>query len=237
MQYSDVLANIAKKRDIGRYLEVGVQRGINFSKIACETAIGVDPSFVIDQNIAAHKRSISLFQMPSDRFFSDVNVVEELGGHPDLIFLDGMHLFEYLLRDFANAERVASKRTLIAMHDCLPLNEIMINRNQNIAIESSVGTPYHRWWTGDVWKIVPILRKYRPDLRLVISNAQPTGLVFVTNLNPASNILHDNYLCIVDEFHNLPNTKEAISEHYARADIINCEDILANFDQSRYFIT
>ncbi len=237
IQYSDFLSQIAKKRNVKKYLEIGVQYGANLSKIACQNAIGVDTSFVINQNIAANKKRVSLFQMSSDDFFSDVDVIRELAGHPDLIFLDGMHLFEFLLRDFYNAERISSKRTLIAMHDCLPLTENMIVRDQEIAVHASIDTQYHRWWTGDVWKIIPILRKYRPDLRLVIVNAQPTGLVFATNLNPESTILRDNYFRIVDEFYTYPNDKAAICEHYQQEEIIDCEKILASFEHSRHFVT
>ena len=44
---------------------------------------------------------------------------------PDIAFLDGMHRAEYLLRDFMNTERFSHERTLILLHDCLPVNARM----------------------------------------------------------------------------------------------------------------
>jgi hypothetical protein len=55
-------------------------------------------------------------------------------------------------------------------------------------------------WTGDVWKLIPILRKYRPDLKLTVLDCRPTGLVCVTNLAPGNTELTRNYDAIVAEF-------------------------------------
>ncbi|HEY0218855.1 MAG TPA: class I SAM-dependent methyltransferase [Afipia sp.] len=219
--YTKVLAQLSRDRNTIRYLEIGVQHGINFSQISSERALGVDPEFLINRNVAANKQRVSLFQMTSDSFFEDIDVVAELGGPPELSFLDGMHLFEFLLRDFYNTERVSSKQSLIAMHDCLPLTETMINRDHGMVINLSAGTQYDRWWTGDVWKIIPILHKYRPDLKIVLLNAAPTGLALVTNLDPSSVVLRDNYIKIVEEFSKLPNSKESLSKHYKKNKIID----------------
>ena len=59
-----------------------------------------------------------------------------------------------------------------------------------------------RFWTGDVFKIVLILKKYRPDLEIYNSNAKPSGLVCVKNLDSSSSVLSDNYEKIVEEFMN-----------------------------------
>jgi hypothetical protein len=45
-----------------------------------------------------------------------------------------------------------------------------------------------------------ILRKYRPDLRLLILDCPPTGLVACTRLDPGSDVLSQNYHAIIDEF-------------------------------------
>ena len=60
--------------------------------------------------------------MTSDDFFSGPRLGELLGGQTvDMAFVDGMHLFEYALRDFMNLE--ASALILIAVHDCLPRDQ------------------------------------------------------------------------------------------------------------------
>lgn len=235
--YMEVLAQLSRQRAIKRYLEIGVFRGTAFSRIAADVAIGVDPNFKIDQNIAANKRSVRLFQMGSDAFFRDVDAVAELGGHPDLCFLDGMHLFEYLLRDFYKTERISSRNTVICLHDCLPLNAEMAHRNEAVSYELGSSTPYAQWWTGDVWKIVPLLMKYRPDLRVMLLDAPPTGLVCITNLDPDNTVLEKNYLDIVREFYLMPNDESAILNHYKSAPIIRTGDVLNDFNHSLFFNT
>ena len=55
-------------------------------------------------------------------------------------------------------------------------------------------------WTGDVWRLLPIFKKYRPDLRVIAVDCEPTGLVVCTKLDPRSTVLADHYYEIIDEF-------------------------------------
>lgn len=230
--YVSVLQHLAKVRSVKRYLEVGVFTGSCFAQIPAERAIGVDPSFRISHNIAAGKTDVRLFQMPSDLFFAEVDVVGAFGGPVDFAFLDGMHQFEYLLRDIANTERVANPRGLIALHDCLPLAEQMTVRSKEEARRITRGTPYEDWWTGDVWKVIPILRKYRPDLKVVCVDAPPTGLVFISNLDPSNDTLQRDYCRIVEEFAALPSDEAGLDAFYADIEVLPTLRLTAGFDHS-----
>jgi hypothetical protein len=55
-------------------------------------------------------------------------------------------------------------------------------------------------WTGDVWKTLLILQRYRPDLQIEVASAAPTGLVVIRNLNPRSTVLSKKYDALVKEF-------------------------------------
>ncbi|UJX48092.1 class I SAM-dependent methyltransferase [Xanthobacter sp. YC-JY1] len=233
--YISVLKRLSQTRAVKRYLEVGVCTGESFAQIVAERAVGVDPAFRLTHNVATNKTEVRLFQMSSDAFFAEVDVPAALGGPADFAFLDGMHQFEYLLRDFYNTERVASPRGLIALHDCLPLAEPMLLRDSQEAVRLSRETPYNGWWTGDVWKVVAILAKYRPDLRIVCADAPPTGLVFVSNLDPGSDSLRRDYCRIVDEFAAVPNTAEGLAAFYSGISLVPTARILLGFDHSLYF--
>lgn len=50
-----------------------------------------------------------------------------------------------------------------------------------------------------MWKLLAILKKYRPDLRLHVLDCLPTGLVAITRVDPASLALADHYYDIVGE--------------------------------------
>lgn len=57
-----------------------------------------------------------------------------------------------------------------------------------------------RWWTGDVWKLIFILRDYRPDLKIQCLDCPPTGLVAVSNLDPGNRVLRDKYANIIQTY-------------------------------------
>ena len=57
----------------------------------------------------------------------------------------------------------------------------------------------HRMWTGDVWRMALLLKRRRPDLSIITLDAAPTGLVLITNLNPADRMLEDTYDFCVSE--------------------------------------
>ena len=173
------------------------------ARIQADVAVGVDPTFVLSQNVCLNKTRVSLVTATSDRFFASPDMVGLLSGPPDLIFLDGYHTFEYLLRDFMNAEAICNDRSLIVVHDCLPIDTVMTLRHVEVWKQKTVSTPFNGWWTGDVWKLLPILAKYRPDLEIVCTDCTPTGLVCISNLSPGNGVLRENYLSIVKEFRDV----------------------------------
>jgi hypothetical protein len=137
-----------------------------------------------------------MFQMQSDTFFEMYDPVAVLGGPIDLAFLDGMHLFEYLLRDFIHTERACHAGSMVVLHDCVPIDPFMATRDsEDKAIRNKSRQPL--WWTGDVWKVVAILQHYRPDLVITLFDAPPTGLVVVTHLDRANRTLSEQYNAIL----------------------------------------
>ena len=233
--YEDFMAVLSEKRGTQRYLEIGVRDGQLTSRIHADVAVGVDPTFVITHNVARHKRRISLMTATSDHFFASPEMIAMLSGKPDLVFLDGYHTFEFLLRDFANSEKICDQRSLIVVHDCLPLDTIMTLRYLEEWKQKTRGTRFNGWWTGDVWKLVPILQKYRPDLKIVYTDCTPTGLVCISNLYPDSRILEQNYLEIVDEFRAVASSETELRRLYSSIEITPSRDILKEHDHSSYF--
>jgi hypothetical protein len=95
------------------------------------------------------------------------------------------------------AEAACHPRSLILLHDCVPLNPRMASRLYRPGDSSEGDTAY--FWTGDVWKLLPILKEYRPDLRLHVLDCPPTGLVAISRVDPESRVLADCYYDIVDK--------------------------------------
>ena len=135
-----------------------------------------------------------IFEETSDDFFARHDLIDLIGGRDlDLAFIDGMHLFEFVLRDLANVERYAGPGTLAVLHDCLPVDAVSAARERTTSL-----------WTGDVWKCVFALRKHRPDLTLTVIGVGPSGLLLVEGLDPANRTLSQQADEIVAEFGPLP---------------------------------
>jgi hypothetical protein len=179
------------------YLVIGTEAGNSLNAVRC-SSISVDPEFSIEQNILEGRPQAHFFQTTSDYFFEHFDLKMFFSNGIDLAFLDGLHHYEVLLRDFYNTERFCHNRSVILLHDCLPINERMAERSMRIVETESVDTRFA--WTGDVWKVLLILRKYRPDMTVLHVDCPPTGLIVCAGLNPGSDILITQYEAIVDEF-------------------------------------
>lgn len=183
------LKMVATELNPQSYLEIGTETGLSVSQFNCDS-VCVDKEFYIREDVCEGKTRLSLFKMTSDRFFAEVNFRTLFPKGVDVALLDGMHRFEYLLRDFMNTEKRCHERSIILMHDCLPATPAMAERCSET----------RKAWAGDVWKLLPILKKYRPDIRVTVFDCAPTGLVACTGLDPISDVLKSLYYTILDEF-------------------------------------
>lgn len=159
----EFLAQLHERLQPRGYLEIGVQFGDSLHLANCP-AIGIDP----DPQIRFHQPSAQVYRQTSDDFFATDHEREFLTFNLDLAFIDGMHLFEYALRDFENVERYTNPRTVVVFDDVLP-------RNQHEA--ARIQCPGD--WTGDVWKVPKFLEAYRSRLRQHWVNTEPTGTYVV----------------------------------------------------------
>jgi hypothetical protein len=170
------------------YLEIGVDAGRTLLLARPPTlAVGIDPTPVAPREFAA--RTLT-FAMESDAFFACPEAGDLFGTDPvALAFIDGLHLFEQALKDFRHVERRAARGSVVLFHDCLPLDRATSSRSRKTG-----------FWTGDVWKIVPILARHRSDLEVFVIPTYPTGLGVVTRLDPSSTLLADRHGEIVEEY-------------------------------------
>lgn len=178
--YLDLLSRIHQALKPRSYVEVGVGRGLSLQRTLPATAcVGIDPAPAPPPGLPAHVR---VFPLTSNAFFSRPNVQETLGFREiDLAFIDGMHLFEYALDDFQNLERYMSRSGTILVHDCIPFDHATSARERTT-----------RFWTGDVWRILPTLRQFRPDLSITVVGCAPSGLAIIQNLDPTSQVIAAN---------------------------------------------
>jgi hypothetical protein len=214
-EYLEVLARIHTVLQPRTYVEVGTWTGNSLQLASCR-AIAVDPHFQITSDVIGTKPECHFYQMGGDAFFR-VHSPRQIFGEPvDLAFLDGMHLFEFVLRDFINIEVQCSRNSIIALHDCLPTDVYITSRTNDPAERARLSTR-PGWWTGDVWKMLPILRTFRPDLTIVCLNAFPTGLVLITGLYPESRTLRDRYYEIVQQYRQVSLSEYGFAKFLSEA--------------------
>ncbi len=166
------------------YVEIGVSTGASLTLVRPPTlAIGIDPAPCVTGGLPESTR---LFAVTSDAFFSKHDLRAEFGGRCfDLAFVDGLHTFEQTLTDIANLERYAGPDSVILVHDVLPGDAVSAGRDCCSAL-----------WAGDTWKIVPALRRARPDLEVSLIPTAPTGLAVIRGLAPARS---DQLLLALDQ--------------------------------------
>lgn len=196
--YFTVLRWLHERLAPASYFEIGTSSGASLSIANC-ASVAVDPRFDLNQDVIGRKPFCAFYQIPSDAFFRRYDLTRIFDGPVDLAFLDGLHLCEFLLRDFSNTERHCRRNSVIVLHDCVPVEMAIASRTPSPTVEA------HRkdWRPGDVWRTLLALRKRRPDLAFTVVDSHPTGLVLITNLCPQSTILSDDYTAIVREMMSL----------------------------------
>lgn len=111
---TDVINYFIKQRNYKTYLEIGVREGDNFVNVECEEKIGVDPSFEKMRECVKpyciHTTSDTFFENIGDQLF-------------DIIFIDGDHTYEQVVKDIANSLKHLSVNGVVVMHDIYADNE------------------------------------------------------------------------------------------------------------------
>lgn len=184
LPYLDVLKLLHESLAPDFYLEVGVRNGGSL-RLAKGHAIGVDPAANLTYPLGMQSELVTA---TSDDFFS-TQAASRITRPVDLAFIDGMHLFEYALRDFINIECYASPYGLVVIDDIFPNHPLQAARDRKTRV-----------WTGDVWKLRACLQKWRPDLHMLMLDTSPTGLMLIYGLEPGNDELSKNMEAILGTY-------------------------------------
>ncbi|MDN5766687.1 MAG: class I SAM-dependent methyltransferase [Humibacillus sp.] len=212
MDYLTFLRALHDQLQPRTYVEVGVREGGSLS-LSRVPSIGIDPAFSINRELAA---PCHVFRTTSDEYFARPQPLAPFGKEPiDLAFIDGMHLSEFALRDFINIETFSHWAGLVIFDDMLPRTVAEAARGRHTL-----------QWTGDVYKIIGILRRLRPDLVVTLVGTKPTGLLLVHGLDPQSRVLADAYPdlereCVTEDPQPVPKETLLWSEAVEPEDVIS----------------
>ena len=137
-----IINKIANKIKAKKYLEIGCDLNQVFNKIQCENKTGVDPL----RGGTIKDTSDNFFKGNTDKF--------------DLIFIDGLHTYDQILKDFENSFNCLNDGGYIIMHDLMPrtwLEEHVPRISNN--------------WCGNVWKLSFLLKDIKEhDYKLILTD-------------------------------------------------------------------
>lgn len=143
----DIIQTIINNKKLKKYLEIGIATGDTFNKVNCLYKVGIDP---LIQNIDYNG---VVFELTSNGYF------EKYKETFDIIFIDGLHLYEQAICDIVNSFKFLNKNGFLVIHDCLPQSPEMCKR------ETIRGL-----WTGDVYKAFLWFRDFHSYLPSFVIN-------------------------------------------------------------------
>jgi hypothetical protein len=230
--YQDCLRDLHRVMAPNTYLEIGTLHGDTLCLASCRS-IAVDPQLRLSKQVVGTKPALHMFQTTSDAFFATHDPIALLGDRIDLAFLDGMHLYEFLLRDFIETERACHSGSIVVLHDCLPLDSFMATRDPDDR-KVRAHSRHPLWWTGDVWKLIPILRHYRGHLTITLFDAPPTGLALITGLDANDRTLRQHYAEIVAPKPDSPWHDDNIGQYLSNVVLRSTSHLLDHIKSHKY---
>ena len=205
------------------YFEIGTRTGDSLV-LSQSPSIAIDPFFQLNENPIGNKDFCLMFQETSDSFFE--NRLPKLSGLKcQLAFIDGMHLFEYALKDFINLTKISSEKALFLFHDPIPWTFKMATRNNETLGRNEA-------WTGDIWKLVHILIDAGMKDNINLLGSAPSGLLAV--LNPDKKIiakLEKNYDKICAQWLDVELNEDNLLKFYETGVFVKPEVYLQSLEQ------
>lgn len=155
---NDVVQTFLNMYENPSYLEVGVSEGVTFHSLKAGKKVAVDPDFKIDPSRREHNSEYN--EITSDEFFlQSANGSREF----DVIYLDGLHIFEQTLRDLNNALTVLKDGGIVVIDDVRPNNYQASLPNPALAdaVRRALRSE-DRSWMGDVYRLVFFIDSFFP---------------------------------------------------------------------------
>jgi len=193
MHVTDALKLLHSSLQPVNYIEIGCRKGECLALASCPS-VAVAPDFAIEHALHAPTR---FFRESSADFFSRFDLRKLLDGPVDLALIRDTHNAASALQVFVNLEKNADARSIVLVH---------------FLLSSTAGA------TGSIYKLIPVLRRERPDLIIDVFETEAGGLAAIGNLDPGNSELSDrltnHHASLIDE-HSGCDTAEAIRDQLA----------------------
>ena len=158
-----VVRQLCRLYDDARYLEVGVWRGATFDKVPAARKVAVDPDVRLSPPPAERDEPGTEFhEVTSDDYFARIVGRDE---QFDVVFLDGLHVYEQTLRDLMNTLDHLQPDGVVVVDDTHPPTHLcsLPDRDHYFAVRDYLGETDKRWM-GDIYKLVWFVQTFCPHL-------------------------------------------------------------------------
>ena len=148
-----------------RYLEIGVANGETFLAVKADYKVAVDPRFNLDiSSLGPETLDCQFIEVTSDEYFA-ARSKRDKKFH--VIYLDGLHTFEQILRDFTNALLFLEDDGIIVIDDVAPTSYAagLPDEGDAVLIKKATNDSDNSWM-GDVYKLVYFIDTFFPSMHL-----------------------------------------------------------------------
>ena len=181
MDRQQVIQTLMKEKKLNNYLEIGVFNGHIFFRVKSNFKVAVDPEFrfgalrkFVKSLLNPRNFRNKYFEKTSDAFFQEDAPSLLNNKKFDIALIDGMHEYEYALRDVENTLQYLSPNGIIVMHDCNPKTKLAASSFDEWKQRQFAGT-----WNGDVWKVMLHMQSLRSDVNAFVLDCDH-GLGIIT---------------------------------------------------------
>lgn len=210
---------LLKELNLNSYLEIGVNTGRTFFDVKASSKTAVDPKFRFDKN-KYQSDGIEFFETSSDDFFNH----NSLGKKFDLIFLDGLHVFEQTFRDFCACMSCINEKSIIIIDDVMPddVYSAIPNQSETYKFRKAFGIN-NLSWHGDIYKIVFLIHDFFINFNYLTIHKKGNPQLILwrdtrKNFTPIFNSLEKISRLSFFDFYNLKNVlnlmEDEIALHY-----------------------
>lgn len=128
----DIINYFIENRNYKKYLEIGVFDGKNIENVICENKMGVDPSPICSKETLEKY----IIKTTSDNFFKLLDEDSSNENKFDIIFIDGDHHYQQVIKDIYNSLKHLSENGIILLHDIYCCTEIYMSSAE---LENQIG--------------------------------------------------------------------------------------------------
>ena len=183
---SAVVQQMLNLSDQPSYLEIGVDHGQTFGALSAAHKTAVDPDFKFTPPDST--ANVEFHRATSDEYFANLCPI---GRYFDVVYIDGLHIFEQVLRDLLNAVLRLTPGGVIIIDDIVPASYQsampLINEAFQVRDRLALDHPSLRndnTWMGDVYKLAFFIETFMQQLSYATVQENHGQLIVWSSVRP-----------------------------------------------------